>query len=103
MTHLKIKMLIIELKKFVLLGQYKLHMKPTTSLQSMIQQCQCTKFLFIMYYFNQKEKYHNRIINSKKIYIFIHKISIIIILIYQKVGLVGLVQQKTKLPSPKLY
>ena len=40
-------------------GQYKLHIKPTTSLYFEIQQCQmhvrCTKFLFFMYC-NLKEK-----------------------------------------------
>ena len=39
-THLKIKTVIIVLKKLVLLCQYKLHMKATVSLYSVIQQCQ---------------------------------------------------------------
>ena len=38
-THLKIKILIIELKKLVLQCQYKLLMKLTTSLYFVIQQC----------------------------------------------------------------
>ena len=41
-----------------------------------------------------------RIINSKKIYIFISEVSIIIIFIYRKLGSVGPVPQKNKLPSP---
>ena len=42
-----------------------------------------------------------RIINSKEKEIFKCEISVIIILIYQKLGSVGSVQQKIKLSSPK--
>ena len=59
-------MLIIELKKLVLLRQYKLHMKPTISLYSEIQQCQMN-FVFCVFYCNLKEKGHiRRIINNNK-------------------------------------
>ena len=60
-------MLIMELMKLLLLGQCKLHMKPTTSLYSVIQQCQMPE-VFVFYVFrNLKEKYHIRyIVNNKK-------------------------------------
>ena len=41
--------------------------------------------------------------NSKKIEIFSSEVSIIIILIFWKLGSVGPMQQKIKLPSPYLY
>ena len=57
---------------------------------------------FYVFYSNLKEKYHiGRNINSKEKEMFICEISIIIIiLICQKLRLVGPVQQKIKLPSP---
>ena len=100
-AHLKIKILIIELKKLVLLCQHRLHMKPSTSLYSVIQQCQTHYFFFVFYVFycDLKEIYHTRRnINCKIKSKFICG-SIIIILIYQKLGSVGPVQQKIKLPS----
>ena len=49
----------MELKKLVLLCQHKLHMKPTTSLYSVIQRCQVHEsFVFYVFYCNVKEKGH---------------------------------------------
>ena len=52
----------------MLLCQYKLHMKLTTSLYFIIQQCQMHYFFgfFYVFYCNLKEKDHIGIINSKK-------------------------------------
>ena len=102
-AYLKIKTLIIESKELVLLCQHKLHMKWTSSLYSVIQQCQVHQiFVFNVFYCNLKEKDHiRRNINSKKKEMYICEISIIIILICRKLGWVGPVQQKIKLPSPK--
>ena len=55
--------LIIGLNKLVESGQHKLHMKPTTSLHSVIQQCQI--FVYVLYC-NLKEKDIRRIINGKE-------------------------------------
>ena len=88
----------------MLLRQHKLHMKPTTSLCSVwFNDIKCAKILFFyVFYCNLKEKDHiKRNINSNKKEVFIYEISIII-LICQKLGLAGSVQQKIKLPSPKL-
>ena len=96
----------MELKKLVLLCQHKLHTKPTTSLCSVIQRCQVHQiFAFYVFSCNLKENYHiRRNINSKKeMFICEIIIIIIIILICQKLGSVGLVQQKIKLPLPKPY
>ena len=51
----------------MLLCQYKLHMKPTPTLYSVIQQCQVDQiFVFYGFYCNLKEKYHiRRNINGK--------------------------------------
>ena len=73
-------------------------MKATTSLHSMMQQRQVDQiFVFYLFYCNLKGKDHIRTkINSKK------KITCeisIIILIYHKIGLVWLVQQKIELSS----
>ena len=57
---------------------------------------------FVCIWFNLKEKDHiRRIINSEKRGIFICEVSVIIILIYQKLWSVGSVQQKIKLHWPK--
>ena len=58
----------MELKKFVLLCQHKLHMKPTISLCSVIQRCQVHQiFVFYTFYCNLKEKDQiRRNINNKK-------------------------------------
>ena len=62
-------MLIIELKKLVVLCQYKLYMKATTSFYSVIQQRQMHYF-FLLFFCNLKEKVHiGRITNSKKNYL----------------------------------
>ena len=65
------------------------------------------KFCFVFYvlsyvfYCNLKQKDHiRRIINSKKKEIFIYEVSIIIIFIHWKLGSVGPVQEKIKLPPP---
>ena len=80
----------------MLLCQQKLHMKPTTLFFSVIQQCQVHQlFVFFGFYYNLKEKYIRTNINSKKKEMFICEISIIIILICQKLGLFGHVQQKS--------
>ena len=73
--------------------QHKLHMKPTTSLCPVIQQCQVHQnFAFYVFYCSLKEKDHiKRNINSKK-KIFICEISITIILICDKIGSVGSAQ-----------
>ena len=56
LTHLKIKTLIMDLKKLVLLCQHKLHMKSTTSLYSKAQQFQMHYiFAFYVFYRNLKE------------------------------------------------
>ena len=92
-ARLKIKILIIELKKLV----HKLHMKPTTSLYSVKN----VNFCFLLSYCDLKEKYHIR--RNKKFFKkekLACEISVIIILICQKLGSVGPVQQKIKLPSP---
>ena len=62
------KILIIKLKKLVLSCQHKLHMKPTTSLYCIIQQCQVHWiFVFYVFYWDLKEKHHiRRNINCKK-------------------------------------
>ena len=68
----------------------------------MIQRCQVHQF-FVLYVFycNLKgEKHIRRNISIKKKEILICEISIIIILICQKLGSVLPVQQKVKLPSP---
>ena len=60
-------------------------------------------FVFYLFYCDLKEKYHiRRNINWKKKETLVCEISIIIIiiLICQKLGSVGHVQQKIKLPSP---
>ena len=88
----------------MLLCQHKLHMKPTTYLCSVsFNDVKCAKILFFyIFYCNLKEKDHiKRNINNKK-QVFIYEISIVNILICQKLGLVGSVQQKIKLPAPKL-
>ena len=75
------------------------------SLLCVIQWCWvCQNFLFYVFYCNLKEKDHiKKNINSNKKEMFIYEIIIIIIiLICQKLGLVGSVQEKIKLPSPKL-
>ena len=58
----------MELKKFVLLCQHKLHMKPTISLYPVIQRCQVHQiFVFFTFYCNLKEKDQiRRNINNKK-------------------------------------
>ena len=69
-------------------------MKATTSLYFVIQRCQVHWiFVFYILYCNPKEKQ----IAKRKM--FLGEISIIIILICQKLGTVGPVQQKIKLPS----
>ena len=81
----------------VLLCQNKLHMKLTTTLCSVIQQCQVHQvFVYYVLYCNLKEKDHmGRKINSKQKEIFYTcEISFTIILICQKLGSVGSVQQK---------
>ena len=55
---------------------------------------------FFKFYYNLKEKDHIRKIINSKNKINIREISIIIILIYQKLESVRSVQQKTKLPLP---
>ena len=62
------KILKMELKKLVLLCQRKLHVKPVTSLCSVIQGCQVYQiFAFYVFDCNLKEKDHiRRNINSKK-------------------------------------
>ena len=72
-------MAIIELKKLVRSGQYKLHMKPTTSLYSVIQRCQMLYiFVFDVLYCNLKEKDHiRRIINSKKKYLYLKSVLLL--------------------------
>ena len=56
LTHLKIKTLIMDLKKLVLLCQHKLHMKSSTSLYSKTQQYQMHYiFVFYVFYRNLKE------------------------------------------------
>ena len=74
----------------------QVNVKPTTSFCSVIHQCQVHQFfVFYVCYCNLKEKNHIRgNINSKKKEMYIHEISIIIIAISQKLGLVGPVQQK---------
>ena len=57
-------------------------------------------FFFFKFYYNLKEKDHIRKIINSKNKINIREISIIIILIYQKLESVRSVQQKTKLPLP---
>ena len=88
--------------KPVLLCQHICYiMRLTTSVSSVIQQCQVTKFLFCVFFCNLKEKdCIRRNINGKKKEIFLCEISIII-LICQELGLVGPLQQKINLPSPK--
>ena len=101
---LKIKILIMEFKKLELLYQHKLHMKPTTSLYSVIQRCPKQQiYVFYVFYCNLKEKDHIwwKIISKNK-EMFICKISNTIILIGRKLVLVGPVQQKIKLLSPNL-
>ena len=60
----------------------------------------CTKFLFFIYFIATRKKKiileENEIVKRK---LFICEISIIIILICQKLESVGRVQQKIKLPS----
>ena len=52
----------MELQKLVLLCQHRLHMKPTTSLFSVILQCQVHQiFVSYVFYCNVKEKDHIRI------------------------------------------
>ena len=71
-------------------------MKPTTSLYSVIQQCQVYFF-----YCNLKEKYYQKNYKQeKKKRYFICEICIII-LTYRRLRPVGPVQQSIKLPSPK--
>ena len=67
----------------------------TTALYAVIQRCQVHQiFVFYLFYCNPKEKNHiKRKINSKKKNYFC-EISIII-LIFQKLESVGLVQDKT--------
>ena len=86
-AYLEIKILIMELKKLVLLHQHKLDMKPTTFPCSVIQWYQMHQiFVFYVSYGNLKEKDHiRRNINSKKKEMFISEISIIIMLISQKI------------------
>ena len=80
-------------------------MKLTTSLCSVIQQCQVHQIFFMYFTVILKKKIIlDRInINSKKKEMFICEISIIIILICQKLGSVGPVQQKIKLPLPNSH
>ena len=86
----------IEVKKLVL-------RKTTTSLMLWFSDVKHTKFMFFIYFIaTQKKKImlgKNWIVKRKR---FICKISIIIILIYQKLESVGSTQQKIKLPSPQL-
>ena len=80
------------------LCQQKLLIKQTTSLCSLIHQI----FVFYVFYCNLKEKDHiRRNINSKKYEYLYVKSVLFIILICQKLGSIGPVQQKTKLPLPK--
>ena len=76
-------------------------MKLTITPCSVIQQSQMHQiFVFNVFYYNLKEKVHiRRDMNSKKREMFICEIYIII-LIRQKLGLFGPVQQKIKLPLP---
>ena len=64
----------MELKKLVLLYQHKLHMKLTTALCSLIQQCQVHQiFVYFVFYRNLKEKDHirrNINNNNKKINVY---------------------------------
>ena len=75
-------------------------MKPNTYLCSVVQMQQI--FVFYVFHCNLKEKYIRRNVNSKKKAMFICEISIITILICQKLGSVRSVQQKIKLPLPNL-
>ena len=93
----------MELKKIVILCQYKLYMKPTNLYTLSFNNVECTKFLFFMYFvcWDLKEKYHiRRNINCKRNKSLSEMSIIIIILICQKLGPVGPVQEKIKLLSP---
>ena len=54
LANRKIKILMIKLEKLVILCQHKLHMKLTTSLSSVIQQCQMHQFY--VFYCDLKEE-----------------------------------------------
>ena len=86
-AHLKIKILIIELKELVLHVNTKYISNRLHLFTPNFSNVKCTNFfVFYVFYCNLNEKDHiRRIINSKKS-------SIIIVLIYQNLGLVGLVQ-----------
>ena len=74
-------------------------MKSTASLYSISKQCQM-HLVFYVFYCYLKEKYHiRRNINRRGKEKFVCEISIII-LTCQKLGYVGPVQQKIKLPLP---
>ena len=85
--------MIVEVKKLVLKNV-------TTSLYAVIQRCQVHEsFVFYRLYCSPKEKDHiRRKPNSKKKNIYVWNQSYIL-LICQKLELVGPVQQKIKLPS----
>ena len=55
-VHVKMKSLLSEIKKLVLLCQYKLHMKQTTSLSSVIQQYQVQSSVFLSFIVPLKRK-----------------------------------------------
>ena len=93
----------MELKKIVILCQYQLYMKPTNLDTLSFNNVECTKFLFFTYFvcWDLKEKYHiRRNINCKRNKSLSEMSIIIIILICQKLGPVGPVQEKIKLLSP---
>ena len=55
-VHVKMKSLLSERKKLVLLCQYKLYMKQTTSLSSVIQQYQVQSSVFLSFIVPLKRK-----------------------------------------------
>ena len=89
------------LKELVLLCQYKLHMKPTTSRYSVIQQCHMHYlFFFNVFYCNLKEKDHiRRIISSTKSKYLYEKSVLLFFWFTKNFESVGPIQ-KIKLPSP---